>query len=120
MYIMYNKQKKGKKMNTLTLKDIPEQAKQQAIKKGIENYENKKLNLYGIKDIKVGFIEIFIGTTDGAMIRNLQSAVKNTQTQIGQFPKDFELWKIGTIDEQTGKGSGEPKFIISAGDLVEA
>lgn len=101
------------------INDIPNEVKEKAIKKGLENFETKKLNLYGVKDLKVGFIEVMLGTTDGAMIRQLQQALTNKNTLIGQFPQDYELWKIGTIDEKTGKGAGEPKLIISAGDLVE-
>lgn len=101
------------------INDIPEEIKQKAIEKGLKDYKGSFINIYAIKDKKIGFIEIMTGKTDGLMIRNLQGAARSKQTQVGQFPEDFELYALGKMDETNGTLYSETRYITSAKDLIE-
>lgn len=52
----------------------------------------------------------WITTKDGAAIRDFTEMCGNTQLVLGQHPEDFELWKLGQIDVESGS--------IHAGDLT--
>lgn len=88
-------------------------AKQYREANGIEMPRSKK-RIYGIKDKKIGFVEILAGANDGAMVRQFGLAAKNKDLQVGQFPEDFELWKLGNLDEETGDWEKDCRKLVSA------
>lgn len=62
------------------------------------------MNLYVVKDIKagrVGGIVEFIN--DDVAQRAIEEARNNKESDIGRWPTDFELWKVGEKNEKTGE-----------------
>lgn len=75
------------------------------------------LNIYSIRDNKVStFDKPFIDVSDIHATRQLNVAVNDRQCQLAMFPEDFDLYRLGSIDDQTGVVTPEstPKFIIAA------
>lgn len=58
--------------------------------------------------------------TAGDAIRACSLAVKDPQTELGQFPKEFELFEIGTFNDLNGKMLilETPKRICLLADLL--
>ena len=67
-----------------------------------------KLNLYAIKDVKVGFDRPFVEHNDATASRMFQDAVQNKQLR---YADDMELWKFGEYDNISGEIKGQLKFI---------
>lgn len=113
----------SKKLNepVKPIQDIPSVAKDIAIKKGLEKYklEESRVKIYGVKDEKNGFIEIMIGTNHAAMIRQFTGAINNKQTLIGQYPEDFTLYYLGTLNSKTGVILSDCVELANAGDFVK-
>jgi len=61
------------------------------------------LSIYAIKDEKIGiFINPFFVPDIVTAIRSLTIALRGGDSNLKQFPADFSLWQIGTLDEVTG------------------
>lgn len=77
--------------------------------------------LTAIKDNKAEtFTFSATAVTSGTAVRDLMRYVNNGQkNDLNQFPEDFELWQIGTLDTTTGKVEPELKKIIGLKDLVD-
>lgn len=60
------------------------------------------MNIYCIKDEKIGFRSIMEQNSDGEAIRTFWTTINDTNTLIGQWPEDFSLWRIGRYDKNTG------------------
>ena len=91
------------------------------VKKMINKYNPKfegTKKLYGIKDVKEGFIEVFIQPNDLVALRNFSMAPKKSGTMINQYPEDFELWKIAEINSNSGEISSDVKKLANAADYV--
>lgn len=75
--------------------------------------------LYGVKDLKEGICEVFLQSNDGVAIRNFAETPKNTNTMIGKHPEDFELWKLGNIDTETGAFTDDLRKLAKAADFID-
>jgi len=74
-------------------------------------------NMYTIKDIKAGVYNTpWFATNTAEAIRSFHRAAGGQQTNISQFPEDFELFFIGIWDEELGKMNMLDKceFVINA------
>lgn len=110
---------KGNKMNEDKRKAI-EAVNVKAYKEAIDYVEPKSTKkLYGVKDTLIGFCETMTGVNDGMMIRNFGMIAKDKSTMIGKFPDNFELWKLGDIDEKTGEYEPDLRKIAEAKDYTE-
>nr|WAE43476.1 MAG: nonstructural protein [Microviridae sp.] len=75
------------------------------------------LNLYCIKDNKVAcFGKPFSEQNHIQAQRALHVAVNDKTIQIGMFPEDFDLYLVGTFNDQDGKITitPTPEFVVSA------
>lgn len=61
-----------------------------------------KFNLYAIRDAKVGFLSITVEQNDAVALRNFEHAKLNTQSLMFSHPADYELFRLGTYDSETG------------------
>ena len=74
-----------------------------------------KLNLYVIQDIISGdFQGTFSGMTDAAIVR----AFKPNFDQGGRRLADYKLYRVGTLDVETGDVRGEPKKLVEWSSYV--
>lgn len=72
-------------------------------------------SLYAIRDCKSGFLSPMIDDTDDSALRNFEYACKNNNI-MNFAPQDFELYKIGSYDTDSGILSPiEPTEFIANG-----
>ena len=58
--------------------------------------------------------------TAGTAVRDLMRYINNGQkNDLNQFPEDFELWQLGTINTTSGEIAPKLKKIIGLKDLVD-
>lgn len=61
-----------------------------------------KYPIYTYRDLKVGFMPVQCDQSDQSAIRGFSYAI-NGQTGMMNFaPKDFDLYKVGEFDTETG------------------
>lgn len=80
------------------------------------------LKVIAIRDIKNETYGIpFYAKTFGGAIRSLQMELEqNPKSAMAQFPEDYELWSIGTYDEEAGQlgGTNDPKMILKINEIA--
>lgn len=57
--------------------------------------------------------------TQQEAIRSLRQTLKDKNTPVAQTPSDFELWRLGTYDDQTGEIKGNMEMIARCEDHME-
>lgn len=62
-----------------------------------------KFNVYSIRDSKTGFLSPTFEVNDAVAMRNFEHAVENSDSVLFSHARDFDLYKIGTFDADTGK-----------------
>lgn len=77
-----------------------------------------KYNLYSVKDVRVGFDGPQLAINDGAALRNFADMVANDKSYISKHPEDYQLFKIGEIELNTGDITPEVKFLANAIDFT--
>lgn len=61
----------------------------------------------------------FTARTDGEAIRIFSDAVNDNQTAFFHHPEDYQLYRVGTFDDDTGIVVGLPPHLLIAGHAVE-
>lgn len=61
-----------------------------------------RLGVYCIRDIKAGWLTPNVDQNDATASRNFVHAMKNVNSILYTHPKDFDLFKIGEFDTETG------------------
>lgn len=80
-----------------------------------------KLEIYAIKDTKIGFYNPWYQHNDAAAKRAFGQVCKE-QDAIKAAPGDFELWRVGQWDDETGTIIGimtGPEYLASGKDYAE-
>ena len=62
-----------------------------------------KYSLYSIRDLKVGYSIPQADQNDATAMRGFAFAVNNEESIMNFEPKDYQLFKIGEFDVDTGK-----------------
>lgn len=76
--------------------------------------------MYAIKDVKVNsFTRPFFHQHDALAVREFDSLVNDEKTQFNTYPAEFELWKIGTINQVTSELKNDKKMIIQATSVLK-
>lgn len=81
-----------------------------------------QLKMYSIRDAKGEIYHPpFFKNTHGEAERDFTQLVRDPKTQPGQFPEDFDLYHLGTYDNQTGKLASldSPQHMIKAIDVTQ-
>lgn len=77
-----------------------------------------KINLYSVKDTKLGkFAQPFCAPNDDIAKRMLTSTISAGNNNIAEFPEDFQLFKLGKYEEETGTLESEVEFLANATEL---
>lgn len=75
------------------------------------------MEIYAIKDTKVGYGQPFYLHNDQEAERAFRGLVKEPESNIGKWPQDYELWNIGQWDDELGViTTTGPKFMLSGMD----
>ena len=78
------------------------------------------VNIYCIRDLKLGYGSIFTAVNDDVAIRTFASAVNDKRTIMYDHPNDFSLYHIGEFKEDDGViNSMSPSFLMSAYTVKE-
>lgn len=77
-----------------------------------------RLGVYTVRDTKVGFQTPYFDVTDDTAKRGFSFAVHQDNSVIGFAPKDYDLYRSGYFDTDTGKIETEdfPVLIMSGVD----
>ena len=78
--------------------------------------------MYVIRDTKVGFDpQIILQMNEQSAVRGFQFMMSNENSMQGKFPADYELYKIGDYDTDSGivDPVNPPKFIVNGGTIIE-
>lgn len=80
-----------------------------------------KTELFSVKDVKSGTFESpFRSTNSVTAIRSFAHNVNNPELLIKEYPEDFDLYKIGEFDPDTGILTPiGPNRLIGAIDLLK-
>lgn len=81
-----------------------------------------KISLLSVYDKQIqAYGAIFTARTIGEAIRGLTDHVADKTTEIAKHPEDYQLFKLGEWDNETGKiyPTETPMMIISAEELVK-
>lgn len=76
------------------------------------------INLYSVKDLKVGYITEFKAQNDLIALRNFADDVKNEKSPLSKHPEDYEVWKIGAMCIETGEIISKISYLGRALDYV--
>lgn len=83
-----------------------------------------KYPVYSIRDVKVGFDPTFlVQSNDDAAVRAFEVAINNPGNSVMNYrPSDFELYKIGDFEVETGQFESCPvaQFIIGGVDVAKS
>lgn len=82
-----------------------------------------KYGVYSMRDKHVGFTEPRLFMNDKVAVRNFAAAVNNSPagSDLGFAPGDFDLYKIGDFESDSGAfNTGIPEFIISGSSVFGA
>lgn len=78
-----------------------------------------KLELYAVKDNKVGFSQPFVCPNQAFALRMFITSVRSDKPNAANtFPEDKELWKVGELDDQTGRLTSDLAQIAHASTYV--
>lgn len=75
--------------------------------------------LYSIKDLKTGYLPVNTDHNDESAIRNFEHACKNTDSLFFTHPADYQLFKLGTLNSETGEIIYDPKFLCDAPQIIK-
>lgn len=81
-----------------------------------------KIQYYCIRDIKSNtFNRPFGGLTVEQVKRSIYASILQGNSEIAQFPEDFELYLIADFDDQTGIITGQnPVMICNCREIVSS
>lgn len=88
---------------------------------GLMDAEKEKLSvlkvekqLFAVKDVKSGrFASPFVADNIQVAKRNVAWAMKDKTTAFYNFPEDYQLFRLGSFDEQTGELASDVLFVAN-------
>lgn len=76
------------------------------------------VSMFSVRDLQSGFNQPWIDKNDECAIRGFSYSMKSNDI-MGFRPSDFQLFKVGTFDMETGAvDSCLPKLIVKGEDVV--
>lgn len=77
-------------------------------------------SMYSVRDLKTTFGNPFLEKNDAAAIRGFTYAINSGNELMHFRPGDYDLYKIGEFDPETGIiEDGFPKLVVSGSSVVE-
>lgn len=76
-----------------------------------------QLKVFSVRDQKASIFNApFYAHTPGEAERNFTRLAKDSQSMINQFPEDYDLYELGTYDDQTGLVTSldTPRHLVKA------
>lgn len=77
------------------------------------------MNFYSIFDKATNaYNPPFLQPTDGAAVRVIKNEMAQQDSMLGKHPHDFELWRLGKFDKDTGEINPTRERVLGLGSLV--
>jgi len=78
--------------------------------------------VYSVFDKKAGiYSPPFYAPHNEIAMRNVSMAARNLESQLGQYPADFALYRLGYFDDESGLfQTGRPDFLTEVVSLFPA
>lgn len=76
------------------------------------------MNMYAMRDIKIGYMEPTLQQNDTIAIRNFEATIRQEKYLISQYKQDIELWRIAEYNETNGDIVPNKEFLISGKDIT--
>lgn len=73
--------------------------------------------IYCIRDVMNGFMNLILDLNDNSARRNFAYSINNND-QMAFSPKDYDLYKMGTFDQESGKIEVIEPLLICHGSEV--
>ena len=120
LYASQNNKERSKGQASL-LSDSEEDQDSECSTESIERRNQvMKLNVYAVKDVLLGYTEMFSQISDAAALRLFKnSATAATPNGVNTNPEDKELWRLGTFDNETGGIVADKQYIAKAVDFTK-
>lgn len=79
-----------------------------------------KLGVYAIRDAAIKcFVRPFYARSDAEAVRSVSDVCKDSTHPFSQHPEDYEVYKLGEFDEETGLFAvGAPVGLVSVKSLA--
>lgn len=77
-----------------------------------------KYPMYCYRDTKVGFMPPQCDQSEQAAIRGFSYAINGNDGMMNYSPRDFDLYKVGEFDTETGTINGCMPVLIVSGESV--
>lgn len=76
--------------------------------------------MYAVHDVKAGLYMVpFFSLNDAMAMRSFVAACRTESQDIGKFPLDFSLHRVGVFDEEKGIVEPEgPVFLMSGAEAL--
>lgn len=74
-----------------------------------------KYNVYSIRDNLTGFLTPTFDVNDASAVRNFQHAMRNPQSLLNSHAQDYDLYRIGVFDQDTGSIESIVPVMVCAG-----
>lgn len=70
--------------------------------------------ILAVRDRKMGsYLRVFQAVTVGMAVRGFHDAVNDPQIEMAKHPDDYELWKLGTFDDESGLFTNSSEMVAS-------
>lgn len=82
-----------------------------------ESESNMQLKIFTIRDSKAeAFLTPFFQKSHGEAERNFKEITKDEKSMISKYPDDYDLYYVGTYDDQTGfiESLPTPQHVVKA------
>lgn len=79
------------------------------------------LKIYAVRDAKAeAYGSLICCATAGLATRAFADACADSRSPMASYPKDYDLYELGTFDPSSGQvvGYALPKFIASASEML--
>ena len=75
--------------------------------------------IYSIRDVQTGFMSPMVDMNDNSAARQFAHTIKATDGVMHTQPSDFDLFKIGSFDTETGQLDAiwPIQLVMSGGDV---
>lgn len=73
-----------------------------------------KINVYAVKDLKLGFMSPFIRQNNDIALRDLMCTYCDpSPNYLNLTPADYELWLLGEFDNMSGQFTSAPVYVAN-------
>lgn len=77
-----------------------------------------KKPVYSIRDARIGFMTPILEENDASAIRGFQNAVITGEGYFARFANEYDLYRVGQFDSESGQFENEIPVLLCSGASV--